>query len=429
MDKRNENNPMKQKNNNKYTGLAKNLAVWVLIFVVTIILIRFVNQPTQQQIKNLSFSEFIQAVNNEQVKSVEIKGNEISGVTKNNEKFATYAPEDPELVKTLLAKNVDITAKSKEEDSIWRSILITWAPLLIIFVLWWVFFTRQMQSGAGKAMSFGRSRARLLNEGLQNITFKDVAGIEEVKAEVQEVIDFLKNPQKFTRLGGRVPKGILLIGAPGTGKTLLAKAIAGEAKVPFFSISGSDFVEMFVGVGAARVRDLFMQAKKNAPCIVFIDEIDAVGRYRGAGLGGGHDEREQTLNQLLVEMDGFIANEDVIMIAATNRPDILDPALLRPGRFDRRIVVHVPDLKGREEILKVHTKKIPLDADVDLSVIARGLPGATGADLENIANEAAIIAAKKSKEKVSMEDFEEAKDKILMGVERKSMIISEMEKS
>ncbi|MGB9735951.1 MAG: ATP-dependent zinc metalloprotease FtsH [bacterium] len=423
-----DNKPTKQKNNDKYAGLFKNLAVWLVIIVITMILIRFVNQPTQQQVKNWSFSDFIQAVNNDQVKSVEIKGNDISGVTKNNEKFETYAPDDPDLVRTLLSKNVNITAKSKEEDSIWRSILVTWAPLLIIFVLWWVFFTRQMQSGAGKAMSFGRSRARLLNEGLQNITFKDVAGIDEVKAEVQEVIDFLKNPQKFTRLGGRVPKGILLIGAPGTGKTLLAKAIAGEAKVPFFSISGSDFVEMFVGVGAARVRDLFMQAKKNAPCIVFIDEIDAVGRYRGAGLGGGHDEREQTLNQLLVEMDGFIANEDVIMIAATNRPDILDPALLRPGRFDRRIVVHVPDLKGREEILKVHTKKIPLDADVDLSVIARGLPGATGADLENIANEAAIIAAKKSKEKVSMQDFEEAKDKILMGVERKSMIISEMEK-
>lgn len=429
MDNKNINNkPTRQKNNDKYLGLFKNLMVWLVIIVITLILIRFVNQPTQQQTKSLSFSEFIQAVNNDQVKSVEIKGNNISGVTKNNEKFETYAPEDPELVKTLLSKNVNITAKSKEEDSIWRSILITWAPLLIIFILWWVFFTRQMQSGAGKAMSFGRSRARLLNEGLQNITFKDVAGIDEVKAEVQEVIDFLKNPQKFTRLGGRVPKGILLIGAPGTGKTLLAKAIAGEAKVPFFSISGSDFVEMFVGVGAARVRDLFMQAKKNAPCIVFIDEIDAVGRYRGAGLGGGHDEREQTLNQLLVEMDGFIANEDVIMIAATNRPDILDPALLRPGRFDRRIVVHVPDLKGREEILKVHTKKIPLDADVDLSIIARGLPGATGADLENIANEAAIIAAKKSKEKVSMQEFEEAKDKILMGVERKSMIISDMEK-
>lgn len=423
-----DNKPVKQNNSSKYAGLLKNLGLWIVIFIITIILIRFINQPTQQQVKNLTFSEFIQSVNDNQIKSVVIKGNDISGITKDNQNFTTYTPEDPNLVKTLLDKNVNITAKSKEEDSIWRSILITWAPLLIIFVLWWVFFTRQMQSGTGKAMSFGRSRAKLMNEGLQNITFKDVAGIDEVKSEVQEIIEFLKNPQKFTRLGGRVPKGVLLIGAPGTGKTLLAKAIAGEAKVPFFSISGSDFVEMFVGVGAARVRDLFMQAKKSAPCIVFIDEIDAVGRYRGAGLGGGHDEREQTLNQLLVEMDGFIANEDVIMIAATNRPDILDPALLRPGRFDRRIVVHAPDLKGREEILKVHTKKIPLDADVDLNIIARGLPGATGADLENVANEAAILAAGKSKEKVSMQEFEEAKDKILMGVERKSMIIGEMEK-
>ncbi len=428
MDNKKDNKPVKQNNNNKYVGLFKNLGLWIVIFIITVILIRFINQPAQPQVKSLTFSQFIQSVNTNQIKSVVIKGNEISGITQSNQNFETYAPQDPNLVKTLLDKNVNITAKSKDEDSVWKSILITWAPLLIIFVLWWVFFTRQMQSGTGKAMSFGRSRAKLMNEGLQNITFKDVAGIEEVKSEVQEIIEFLKNPQKFTRLGGRVPKGVLLIGAPGTGKTLLARAIAGEAKVPFFSISGSDFVEMFVGVGAARVRDLFLQAKKSAPCIVFIDEIDAVGRYRGAGLGGGHDEREQTLNQLLVEMDGFIANEDVIMIAATNRPDILDPALLRPGRFDRRIVVHAPDLKGREEILKVHTKKIPLDQDVDLNIIARGLPGATGADLENVANEAAIIAAGKSKEKVSMQEFEQAKDKILMGVERKSMIIGDMEK-
>jgi cell division protease FtsH len=428
MDIKKDNKPVKQSNNNKYVGLFKNLGLWIVIFIITVILIRFINQPAQPQVKSLTFSQFIQSVNTNQIKSVVIKGNEISGVTQSNQNFETYAPQDPNLVKTLLDKNVNITAKSKDEDSVWKSILITWAPLLIIFVLWWVFFTRQMQSGTGKAMSFGRSRAKLMNEGLQNITFKDVAGIEEVKSEVQEIIEFLKNPQKFTRLGGRVPKGVLLIGAPGTGKTLLARAIAGEAKVPFFSISGSDFVEMFVGVGAARVRDLFLQAKKSAPCIVFIDEIDAVGRYRGAGLGGGHDEREQTLNQLLVEMDGFIANEDVIMIAATNRPDILDPALLRPGRFDRRIVVHAPDLKGREEILKVHTKKIPLDQDVDLNIIARGLPGATGADLENVANEAAIIAAGKSKEKVTMQEFEQAKDKILMGVERKSMIIGDTEK-
>ncbi len=427
MDEKNERKAPKQNNNNRYAGLLKNIGMWIVIFVIAVVLIKFINPPAQQA-KSYTFSEFVQAANNNQIKSVVIKGHQITGITKDNKDFETYAPEDPTLVKTLLDKNVNITAKSEEQDSVWRSILITWVPLAIIFVLWWVFFTRQMQAGTGKAMSFGRSRAKLMNEGLQNITFKDVAGIEEVKSELQEIIEFLKNPQKFTRLGGRVPKGVLLIGAPGTGKTLLAKAIAGEAKVPFFSISGSDFVEMFVGVGAARVRDLFMQAKKSAPCIIFIDEIDAVGRYRGAGLGGGHDEREQTLNQLLVEMDGFIANEDVIMIAATNRPDILDPALLRPGRFDRRVVVHVPDLKGREEILKVHTKKIPLDADVDLNVISRGLPGATGADLENIANEAAILAAKKSKEKVTMQEFEEAKDKILMGVERKSMIIGDKEK-
>ncbi len=408
-------------------GLIKNIGLWIVIFAITVFLIKFINQPTQQT-KTLTFSEFMQDVKTNQVKSVVIKGHDITGKTVGNKVFKTYTPDDPSLVKQMLDKGINITAKSQEQDSIWKSILITWLPLLIIFVLWWVFFTRQMQAGTGKAMSFGRSKARLLNEGIQNVTFKDVAGIEEVKAELMEIIEFLKNPQKFTRLGGRVPRGVLLIGAPGTGKTLLAKAIAGEAKVPFFSISGSDFVEMFVGVGAARVRDLFLQAKKNAPCIIFMDEIDAVGRYRGAGLGGGHDEREQTLNQLLVEMDGFIANEDVIMIAATNRPDILDPALLRPGRFDRRVVVHVPDLKGREEVLKVHTKKIPLDADVDLSVIARGIPGATGADLANVANEAALLAAKKSKEKVSMIEFEEAKDKILMGVERKSMIIGDREK-
>ncbi len=427
MDNRNDKKPLQQKNNNRYEGWLKNLGLWIAIFAVMILIIRMIGEPAHQA-ESFTFSEFVKAVDAGTIKSVVIKGHDVSGVTSDNKKFDTYVPEDPGLVKTLLDKNVNITAKSLDEDSIWRNILITWVPLLLIFVIFWWFFTRQMQSGTGKAMSFGKSRARLLNEGLQNITFKDVAGIDEVKSEVQEIIEFLKNPQKFTRLGGRVPKGVLLIGAPGTGKTLLAKAIAGEAKVPFFSISGSDFVEMFVGVGAARVRDLFMQAKKSAPCIVFIDEIDAVGRYRGAGLGGGHDEREQTLNQLLVEMDGFIANEDVIMIAATNRPDILDPALLRPGRFDRRIVVHAPDLKGREEILKVHTKKLPLDPDVDLNIIARGLPGATGADLENVSNEAAIIAAKKSKEKVTMQEFEEAKDKILMGVERKSVIIGEKEK-
>lgn len=425
MNGQNDKKPVNQ--NSKIPGLAKNIGLWIVIFAITVFLIKFINQPTQQ-VKDMTFSEFMQGVTANQVKSVVIKGHTITGKTSDNKAFTTYTPDDPTLVKAMLDKGINITAKSEEQDSVWRSILITWLPLLIIFVLWWFFFTRQMQAGTGKAMSFGRSRAKLSNEGIQNITFKDVAGIEEVKSELLEIIEFLKNPQKFTRLGGRVPRGVLLIGAPGTGKTLLAKAIAGEAKVPFFSISGSDFVEMFVGVGAARVRDLFLQAKKNAPCIIFMDEIDAVGRYRGAGLGGGHDEREQTLNQLLVEMDGFIANEEVIMIAATNRPDILDPALLRPGRFDRRVIVHVPDLKGREEILKVHTKKIPLDADVDLNVIARGIPGATGADLANVANEAALLAAKKSKEKVSMLDFEEAKDKILMGVERKSMIIGDKEK-
>jgi cell division protease FtsH len=425
MNEKNNKPPVNQ--NNKIPGIVKNVGLWIVIFAITVFLIKFINQPTQQ-VKEMTFSEFVQAVSDSKVKSVVIKGHEITGKGTDGKAFETYAPDDPTLVKSMLDKGVNITAKSEEQDSVWRSILITWLPLLIIFVLWWVFFTRQMQAGTGKAMSFGRSKAKLLNEGIQNITFKDVAGIEEVKAELQEIIEFLKNPQKFTRLGGRIPRGVLLIGAPGTGKTLLAKAIAGEAKVPFFSISGSDFVEMFVGVGAARVRDLFLQAKKNAPCIIFMDEIDAVGRYRGAGLGGGHDEREQTLNQLLVEMDGFIANEEVIMIAATNRPDILDPALLRPGRFDRRVVVHVPDLKGREEILKVHTKKIPLDANVDLNIIARGIPGATGADLANLSNEAALLAAKKSKEKVSMLEFEEAKDKILMGVERKSMIIGDKEK-
>ncbi|MCL4558915.1 MAG: ATP-dependent zinc metalloprotease FtsH [Deltaproteobacteria bacterium] len=425
MNGQNDKKPVNQ--SSKMPGLIKNIGLWLVIFAITVFLIKFINQPTQQT-KDLTFSEFMQAIKANQVKSVVIKGHDITGKTADNKAFETYTPDDPSLVKVMLDKGVNITAKSQGEDSVWKSILITWLPLLIIFVLWWVFFTRQMQAGTGKAMSFGRSKAKLLNEGIQNITFKDVAGIEEVKTELMEIIEFLKNPQKFTRLGGRVPRGVLLIGAPGTGKTLLAKAIAGEAKVPFFSISGSDFVEMFVGVGAARVRDLFLQAKKNAPCIIFMDEIDAVGRYRGAGLGGGHDEREQTLNQLLVEMDGFIANEEVIMIAATNRPDILDPALLRPGRFDRRVVVHAPDLKGREEILKVHTKKIPLDADVDLNVIARGIPGATGADLANVANEAALLAAKKSKEKVSMLEFEEAKDKILMGIERKSMIIGDKER-
>jgi cell division protease FtsH len=338
----------------------------------------------------------------------------------------TFAPKDPELIKLLRRKGVKISAKP-EEDSSWFRVLLSWAPMLLLIGVW-IFFMRQMQVGGGKALSFGKSRARLVSDFQQKVTFDDVAGIDEAKEELQEIIEFLRDPKKFTRLGGRIPKGVLLVGAPGTGKTLLARAIAGEAGVPFFSISGSDFVEMFVGVGASRVRDLFMQGKKNAPCIIFMDEIDAVGRHRGAGLGGGHDEREQTLNQLLVEMDGFESNEGVILISATNRPDVLDPALLRPGRFDRQVVVPVPDIKGREQILKVHVKKIILGDDVVLSVLARGTPGFTGADIENMVNEAALMAARREKDKVEMIEFEDAKDKVMMGTERRSMIISDEEK-
>ncbi|MDO9462642.1 MAG: ATP-dependent zinc metalloprotease FtsH, partial [Deltaproteobacteria bacterium] len=335
--------------------------------------------------------------------------------------------KDVDLVKILRQANVKIAAKPAEESPWYWTLIISWLPMLLLIGVW-IFFMRQMQAGGGKALSFGKSRARLLSSQTVKTTFADVAGIDEAKEELSEIIDFLKDPKKFTRLGGRIPKGVLLMGAPGTGKTLLAKAIAGEAGVPFFSISGSDFVEMFVGVGASRVRDLFVQGKKNAPCIIFIDEIDAVGRHRGAGLGGGHDEREQTLNQLLVEMDGFESNEGVIIVAATNRPDVLDPALLRPGRFDRQIVVPTPDVRGREGILRVHSRNMPLDNDADLSVLARGTPGFTGADLENMVNEAALLAARKNKEKLQMSDFEEAKDKVMMGTERRSMIISEEEK-
>ena len=377
--------------------------------------------------QEIIFSDFMTRIEAGEIEEVTIKGSVITGQLKDGKKFKTYAAEYPDLVNTLRAENVKITVKPEEQNPWYWSLLFNWAPI-IFFVVIWIFFMRQMQTGGNKALSFGKAKAKMISEKSVKITFADVAGIEEAKAEVQEIIDFLKDPQKFQKLGGKIPKGVLLVGAPGTGKTLLARAIAGEAGVPFFSISGSDFVEMFVGVGASRVRDLFDQAKKTAPCIIFIDEIDAVGRHRGAGLGGGHDEREQTLNQLLVEMDGFEANQGVIIIAATNRPDVLDPALLRPGRFDRQVVVPQPDVKGRLEILKVHTKNIPLHENVNLDEIARGTPGFSGADLENLVNEAALLAARQAKSKVERLDFEAAKDKVLMGVERKSMIISDTEK-
>src|SRR5436189_2654674 len=373
------------------------------------------------------FSDFCTAVEKGEVSEVVIQGRTIHGKFRNEERFKTFVPEDPDLMRTLREKGVKITVRPEEGDPWYVAVLIQWFPMLLLIVVW-VFFMRQMQMGGGKAMSFGKSRARLLAENQHRITFSDVAGVEEAKQELEEIIAFLKNPKKFTRLGGRIPKGVLLVGAPGTGKTLLARAIAGEAGVPFFSISGSDFVEMFVGVGASRVRDLFVQGKKQAPCIIFIDEIDAVGRHRGAGFGGGNDEREQTLNQLLVEMDGFESNEGVILIAATNRPDVLDPALLRPGRFDRRVVVPNPDVAGREKILKVHMRKVPLAPDVDPKVIARGTPGFSGADLANLVNEAALMAARRGKRSVAMNEFEEAKDKVMMGAERKSLVMSEEEK-
>ncbi len=373
------------------------------------------------------FSDFWASVEKGDVQEVTIQGNHIQGKYQSGESFKTFTPGDPDLVKMLRDRKVRIAAKPEDESPWYMVLLVNWFPMLLLIGVW-IFFMRQMQVGGGKAMSFGKSRARLLTENQSKITFNDVAGVEEAKDELQEIIAFLKDPKKFTKLGGRIPKGCLLVGPPGTGKTLLARAIAGEAGVPFFSISGSDFVEMFVGVGASRVRDLFVQGKKNAPCIIFIDEIDAVGRQRGAGLGGGHDEREQTLNQLLVEMDGFESNEGVILIAATNRPDVLDPALLRPGRFDRTVVVPRPDIKGREGILGVHVRKVPLDKDVDVAILARGTPGFAGADLENLVNEAALLAAREDKEKVEMQDFELAKDKVMMGTERKSMIISEEEK-
>jgi cell division protease FtsH len=375
----------------------------------------------------ITFSDFTEAVARGDVQAVVIQGNNIQGKYKNGGEFKTFAPDDPELVKSLREKGVKIAAKPENDSPWYMMLLLNWAPMLLLIGVW-IFFMRQMQVGGGKAMSFGKSRAKLLTENQQRVTFSDVAGVDEAKDDLQEIIAFLKDPKKFTKLGGRIPKGCLLVGAPGTGKTLLARAIAGEAGVPFFNISGSDFVEMFVGVGASRVRDLFVQGKKKAPCIIFIDEIDAVGRHRGAGFGGGHDEREQTLNQLLVEMDGFESNEGVILIAATNRPDVLDPALLRPGRFDRHVVVPRPDIRGREGILQVHTRKVPLSTDVNVSVLARSTPGFTGADLENLVNEAALLAARNDKEKVEMLDLELAKDRVMMGAERRSMIISDEEK-
>ena len=404
----------------------KNFALWLVLFLLVLLLFNVFNKQSGRD-PEIVFSEFWGAVERGEVQEVVIQGHNIQGKYQNGERFRTYAPNDPDLVKTLRDKKVKIAAKPDEDSPWYLTLLFNWFPFFILIGLW-IFFMRQMQVGGGKAMSFGKSRAKLLTENQHRITFNDVAGVEEAKEELQEIIAFLKDPKKFTKLGGRIPKGCLLVGPPGTGKTLLARATAGEAGVPFFSISGSDFVEMFVGVGASRVRDLFVQGKKSAPCIIFIDEIDAVGRHRGAGLGGGHDEREQTLNQLLVEMDGFETNEGVILIAATNRPDILDPALLRPGRFDRRVVVHRPDVKGREGILTVHVRKVPLAEDVDISVLARGTPGFAGADLENLVNEAVLLAARNNKEKVDMNDFELAKDKVMMGSERKSMIISEEEK-
>ena len=404
----------------------KSLVFWMALVVVGVLVWNF-STRFQASAKPLTFSEFMTSVDAGQIARVTITGNEITGADKANENFRTYAPPQFEgLANRLLERGVVVTAR-EPAASPWAALLYSWAPILLM-IGFWIFFMRQMQSGGNKALSFGKSKAKLSSSAQKKVTFKDVAGVDEAKDELQEIIEVLREPQKFQKLGGRIPKGVLLMGPPGTGKTLLARAVAGEANVPFFSISGSDFVEMFVGVGASRVRDLFEQGKKKAPCIVFIDEIDAVGRHRGAGLGGGHDEREQTLNQLLVEMDGFESNEGVILVAATNRPDVLDPALLRPGRFDRRIVVNRPDVKGREGILSVHTKKIPMSDDVDVAVLARGTSGFSGADLANLVNEAALNAARYNQKVVRMLDFEFAKDKVLMGAERRSMIISESEK-
>ncbi len=401
--------------------------MWLAILLTMVFLFQFFNSPTSNS-SSITYSDFWSHVENGDINKVKIQNGEITGIDQAGKPFKTIAPDDTELIPMLRQSKVDISVEKPKEMPWYFSILISWFPLLLLIGIW-IFFMRQMQMGGkGGALSFGKTRAKLQGEGEVKVTFKDVAGIDEAKQELEEIIDFLRDPQKFTKLGGRIPKGVLLAGSPGTGKTLLARAIAGEAGVPFFTISGSDFVEMFVGVGASRVRDLFAQGKKNAPCIIFIDEIDAVGRHRGAGLGGGHDEREQTLNQLLVEMDGFEGNDGVIIIAATNRPDVLDPALLRPGRFDRQVVVPVPDIKGREKILEIYGKKTKLAGDVDMAVIARGTPGFSGADLENLVNEAALLAARENRNEVDSSMLERAKDKILMGAERKSMIISPREK-
>ena len=405
----------------------KNLSMWLVIGLTMILLFQMFNKP-QRPSDAISYSEFWSSVESGAINKVSIQGEEITGVGEDGRPFKTVAPSDTELLPMLRKSDVNISVNKPEATPWYLTLFVSWFPMLLLIGVW-IFFMRQMQMGGkGGALSFGKTRAKLQGEGEVKVTFKDVAGIDEAKEELEEIIDFLRDPQKFTRLGGRIPKGVLLAGPPGTGKTLLARAIAGEAGVPFFTISGSDFVEMFVGVGASRVRDLFTQGKKNAPCIIFIDEIDAVGRHRGAGLGGGHDEREQTLNQLLVEMDGFEGNDGVIIIAATNRPDVLDPALLRPGRFDRQVVVPVPDIKGREMILDIYGKKTKLAADVDMAVIARGTPGFSGADLENLVNEAALLAARENKDEVDASLLERAKDKVMMGAERRSMIISDKEK-
>ena len=410
-------------------NISRNLALWIIIALLVFALFNlFQNSAPRGTLQSVSYSDFIAEVESGEVREVTLKGHTINGVLRDGRTVTAYAPADDSLIGRLQKAGVRITAQPEDDGAptIW-SVLISWFPMLLLIGVW-IFFMRQMQAGGGKAMGFGKSRARLLTEKTGRVTFADVAGIDEAKQELEEIVEFLKDPQKFQRLGGRIPKGCLLVGPPGTGKTLLARAIAGEANVPFFTISGSDFVEMFVGVGASRVRDMFEQGKKSAPCLIFIDEIDAVGRHRGAGLGGGNDEREQTLNQLLVEMDGFESNDGVILIAATNRPDVLDPALLRPGRFDRQVVVPNPDILGREQILKVHMRKIQLSPDVDARVIARGTPGFSGADLANLVNEAALLAARANKRLVTMHDFEAAKDKVLMGVERRSMVMTEEEK-
>ena len=404
----------------------KNLALWLVISLLMIMLFNMMTQKETEQTQ-INYTEFLTAVDAGQVSNITFKGNQVLGEYNDGSKFQTYAPMDDALIPELKDKGIVIEAKPVDDQGFWFTLLVSWGPILLLIAVW-IFFMRQMQSGGGKAMSFGKSKAKLLTDTQGQVTFKDVAGVDEAKQELEEVVEFLKDPKKFTKLGGKIPKGVLLVGSPGTGKTLLARSVAGEAGVPFFTISGSDFVEMFVGVGASRVRDLFLQGKKNAPCIIFIDEIDAVGRHRGAGLGGGHDEREQTLNQLLVEMDGFESNEGVILVAATNRPDVLDPALLRPGRFDRQVVVPRPDVKGRLKILQVHSRKVPLDDNVDLEIVAKGTPGFSGADLANLINEAALLAARSNKVKVEKDDLEMAKDKVLMGAERRSMVITEEEK-